>query len=109
LKTQLIPLETHDDVISIRDKMSWAKTPRMLLVWPAKGRVDVRPLDLTLLRRHATSLGAELGLVTRDAEICASPSIPRGARPGWICASSAPCCRSAICLPISASPRWRAC
>lgn len=72
MKTQLIPLELHDDVISIRDKMSWAKTPRMLLVWPAKGHVDVRPLDLTLLRRHAASLGAELGLVTRNAEIRAA-------------------------------------
>lgn len=72
MKTQIIPLETHDDVISIRDKMSWAKTPRILLVWPASGHVDVRPLDLTLLRRHAISLGAELGLVTHDAEIRAA-------------------------------------
>ncbi len=72
MKTQIIPLETHDDVISIRDKMAWAKTPRILLVWPASGHVDVRPLDLTLLRRHATALGAELGLVTRNAEIRAA-------------------------------------
>ncbi len=72
MKTQLITLETHDDVISIRDKMSWAKTPRILLVWPHRGRVDVRPLDLALLRRHAASLGAELGLVTRDSEIRAA-------------------------------------
>jgi hypothetical protein len=72
MKTQLILLETHDDVISIRDKMSWAKTPRILLVWPRKGRVDVRPFDLALLRRHATSLGADLGLVTRDSEIRAA-------------------------------------
>ncbi len=69
MKTQLIPLEPHDDLISIRDKMSWAKTPRILLVWPARGRVDVRPLDLALLHRHAEALGAELGLVTRNAEI----------------------------------------
>jgi hypothetical protein len=46
--------------------MDWAKTPRVLLVWPRKGRVGVRPLDLALLRRHAATLGAELGLVTRD-------------------------------------------
>lgn len=65
--------------------MSWAKTPRMLLVWPAKGHVDVRPLDLTLLRRHATSLGAELGLVTRDAEIRAAArriDLPVFSKPG---------------------------
>jgi hypothetical protein len=46
--------------------------PRILLVWPARGRVDVRPLDLALLRRNAESLGAQLGLVTRNAEIRAA-------------------------------------
>ena len=69
MKTQIVQLESHDDLISIRDKMSWAKTPRILLAWPHTGGVDVRPLDLELLRRHAVSLGAELGLVTRDGEM----------------------------------------
>ena len=72
MKTQLVHLESHDDLISIRDKMAWAKTPRILLVWPRSERVDVRPLDLQLLRRHARSLGSELGLVTHDAEIRAA-------------------------------------
>lgn len=69
MKTILLHLESHDNLVSIRDRMSWAKTPRILLVWPRRGRVDVRPLDLTLLRRHAKTLGAELGLVTREAGI----------------------------------------
>jgi len=69
MKTTLIHLESHDNLVSIRDRMSWAKTPRILLIWPRRGRVDVRPLDLTLLRRHAWSLGAELGLVSRDVGI----------------------------------------
>lgn len=69
MKTTLIHLESHDNLVSIRDRMSWAKTPRILLVWPRRGRVDVRPLDLTLLRRHAKTLGAELGLVSRDPGI----------------------------------------
>src|SRR5258706_926138 len=72
MKTQLVQLESHDDLISIRDKMSWAKTPRILLAWPRAAHVDVRPLDLQLLRRHAVSLGAELGLVTNDGEIRAA-------------------------------------
>ncbi len=67
MKTLLIQLEDHDDLISIRDRMSWAKTPRIMLVWPRKGRVDVRPLDLTLLQRHADTLGAELAIVTSDS------------------------------------------
>ncbi len=69
MKTHIIQLDTHDDHISIRDKMSWAKSPRILLVWPDLERVAIRPLDLKLLERHATSLGAQLGLVTRDAKV----------------------------------------
>lgn len=65
MKTQLISLEAHDDLISIRDRMSWAKTPRILLVWPTSIRVSLRQLDLKVLLRHAASLGAQLGLVTR--------------------------------------------
>lgn len=70
MKTQLIPLESHDDLISVRDRMSWAKTPRILLVWPTKStRISLRPLDLKVLQRHAGSLGAQLGLVTRHRNI----------------------------------------
>jgi hypothetical protein len=69
MKTTLLHLEPHDDLVSIRDRMSWAKTPRILLIWPRHGRVEIRPLDLALLRRHARSLGAELGLVTRSGDI----------------------------------------
>jgi len=69
MKTQLIPLETHDDLISIRDRMSWAKTPRILLVWPKSEQIKLRPLDLKVLHRHAASLGAQLGLVTRHRNI----------------------------------------
>ncbi len=69
MKTQLIPLESHDDLISIRDRMSWAKTPRILLVWPKSERIPLRPLDLRVLQRHAASLGAQLGLVTRHRNI----------------------------------------
>ncbi len=72
MKTTLLQLETHDDLVSIRDRMDWAKTPRVLLVWPPKGRVGLRPLDLALLRRHAACLGAQLGLVTREGEMRAA-------------------------------------
>ncbi len=65
MKTQLIPLESHDDLISVRDRMSWAKTPRILLIWPVRENISLRPLDLKVLQRHARSLGAQLGLVAR--------------------------------------------
>ena len=69
MKTQLIPLEAHDDLISVRDRMSWAKTPRILLVWPKSVRIPLRALELKVLQRHAVSLGAQLGLVTRHRNI----------------------------------------
>jgi len=69
MKTQLIPVEAHDDLISLRDKMDWAKTPRILLVVPKRTAVVLGPLDLELLARHATSLGAQLGLVAVDGKL----------------------------------------
>ena len=69
MKTQIITLEAHDDLISVRDRMSWAKTPRILLVWPKYEKVTLRQADLKVLQRHASTLGAQLGLVTRRRAI----------------------------------------
>ncbi|MBL8063417.1 MAG: baseplate J/gp47 family protein [Anaerolineales bacterium] len=69
MKTKIITLESHDDLISVRDKLSWAKTSRILLVWPKYEKVALRLLDLKVLQRHADSLGAHLGLVTRRMNV----------------------------------------
>lgn len=69
MKTKIITLASHDDLISVRDKLSWAKTPRILLVWPKYEKVTLRLLDLKVLQRHADSLGAQLGLVTRRMNV----------------------------------------
>jgi hypothetical protein len=69
MKTRIITLESHDDLISVRDRMSWAKTPRILLVWPKYEKVTLRLVDLKVLQRHASSLGAQLGLVTRARRV----------------------------------------
>jgi hypothetical protein len=69
MKTQIIALESHDDLISVRDRMSWAKSPRILLVWPKFEKVTLRPVDLRVLQQHARYLGADLGLVTRRADV----------------------------------------
>ena len=69
MKTQIITLESHDDLISVRDRMSWAKTQRILLVWPKYEKVTLRQVDLKVLQRHALSLGAQLGLVTRARRV----------------------------------------
>ena len=69
MKTHIIQLDSHDDVISIRDKMSWAKTERILLIFPRRLRVLSRSLDLRLLHRHAAGLGAQLAIVARSTEL----------------------------------------
>jgi hypothetical protein len=70
MKTQILRLEAHDDVISARDKMQWSQTGRILLIWPERGRILTRRLDLILLLRHSQSLGAQLALITRDPQVC---------------------------------------
>ena len=69
MKTKIITLEAHDDLISVRDQFSWAKTPRILLIWPKYEEINLRLLDLKVLQRHADSLGAQLGLVTRRSRV----------------------------------------
>ncbi len=69
MKTQIIALEAHDDFISVRDRMSWAKSPRILLVWPKYEKIMLRAADLRILQQHAATLGAEMGVVTRRGDV----------------------------------------
>jgi hypothetical protein len=69
MKTQVIQLDPHDDLASVRDRMSWAKTERILLVFPPRSRLLSRTLDLRLLQRHAQTLGAQLAIVVRSDEL----------------------------------------
>lgn len=69
MKTYIVQLEDHDDVISARDKISWSKARRILLVWPRRGRVLERRVDLQLLLRCTQSLGGQLALVTQSSAV----------------------------------------
>lgn len=69
MKTQILQLEPHDDIISTRDKMGWGQAARIVLVWPKNERILLRRLDLQLLQRHAQQMGAQLALVTNDPEV----------------------------------------
>ena len=68
MKEQIIQLEPHDDVISVRDKLGWLRTERALLVFPNGQRENVlqRRLDLLLVQRELTRRGASFALITRD-------------------------------------------
>ncbi len=69
MKTQILRLEPHDDYISVRDKLGWTQTGRIVLVWPRKARILQRELDLVLLQRQAGAFGGQLALVTRDRAV----------------------------------------
>jgi len=66
VKTQIIQLESHDDTISVKDKMDWSQTPRVLLVWPERGKVFRNRIDLVLLERYCSAHGSQLALLTKD-------------------------------------------
>jgi hypothetical protein len=69
VKTQIIQLEEHDDTISVKDKMDWSQTPRVLLVWPERGKIFRNRLDLLLLERHCSSHGSQLAILSKDPDV----------------------------------------
>jgi len=69
VKVHIINLDPEDDHASARDKLSRARAPQVVLVWPRRGRPLDRRLDLVLVQRHAGRLGLELGLVTFDPQV----------------------------------------
>ncbi len=69
MKTQIIRLDPEDDHHSAREKLRWAKAPRVVLVWPGRGRALVRRLDMVLLQRQAQALGIQLGLISFDPQV----------------------------------------
>ena len=69
MKTQIIHLESFDDVHSIKDQISWGQGDRIILVWPLRGQLLDNRLDLQLVKRHAQSRGMLLALVTSNNNI----------------------------------------
>ena len=69
MKTQIVYLEHHDDYNSVRDKLSWTQAPRVIIVWPGRGKVLSRRFDLVMLQRYTRKLGTQIGLVTLDPDV----------------------------------------
>ena len=69
MKIQIIYLDPHDDHASAREKLNWCQAPRAALVWPNRGRILTRRLDLVLIDRHARKRSVKIGLVTLDPTI----------------------------------------
>ncbi len=92
MKLQIIQLEPYDDVVSVRDRLSFVSAERVLLAWPASGVILRRKLDLILIQRAAARCGLRLALVTRDRiviehaddlNISVFPAIDAGSKVRW--------------------------
>ncbi|MGF1504316.1 MAG: baseplate J/gp47 family protein [Anaerolineae bacterium] len=94
MKEQIIHLDTHDDIVSARDKLAWIRAERVLLVFPDNPREPIlqERLDLVLLQREAQRRGASLALITRDPviiehagllDISAFPTVEASHRRHW--------------------------
>ena len=66
---QVIELEDHDDINSIRDRIITAQNARVLLVVPWGSPPLRKPVDLRIVQRFAAANGIEVGLVSTEAEI----------------------------------------
>jgi hypothetical protein len=69
MKTQILHLESFDDIHSIRDQISWGQGERIILIWPLRGQLLEHKLDLKLIQRHTLARGMKLALVTSNRNI----------------------------------------
>jgi hypothetical protein len=72
MKIQIVNIDPHDDYGSIRDKLLWSKAKRALLVWPGRGEILNKRLDLVLLKRLGQRHGITIGLLTFDPGVRAN-------------------------------------
>jgi hypothetical protein len=92
MKTLVIQLDRTEDPGSIRDKVTWGKASRVLLVWPVNHELLDRKIDLVMVKRTCTSQGSRLGIVCDDPVVCAEAddlqipifeSVNKAMRKGW--------------------------
>ncbi|TAK14893.1 MAG: hypothetical protein EPO32_00045 [Anaerolineae bacterium] len=69
MKSQMIRLESHDDVASASDKLDRSQSDRVLLVWPVRPLALRSRLDIQRLHRRAQSNGSRLAIVSRRSDV----------------------------------------
>jgi hypothetical protein len=69
VKVQIIHLDPEDDQNSAREKLRWTKAPRVVFVWPGRGRVLTRRVDLKLLQRQGDRQNAQIGIISHDPDV----------------------------------------
>ncbi len=66
---QIFELAPDDDITSIRSRLEWSESPRILIIVPRKNKALRNLVNLKLLARTANQLNLKLGLMTQDATI----------------------------------------
>jgi hypothetical protein len=111
MKTAIIQLDPFDNIISIREKIVWSKTQRILLVWPNKGKIKLDPMEIILILRSAESLGAQISVVTdepviinqlKELGVSIFSSIPEAQKKPW----RKPKIRNRSLLSINSDRNW---
>lgn len=69
MKTTIIKVELSDDIMSVRDRIAWSSSQRILMIIPRNIRNFPDERGLVLLNRAAQAKGAQLGLVTRQTNL----------------------------------------
>ena len=69
MKPEYIQLEAGEDIASVRDRLSFIRGKRVLVIWPEQGTALTRKLDLVFLQREARRRVIQLALVTHDAQV----------------------------------------
>jgi hypothetical protein len=69
MKTTILELETYDDFVSARERITWSREARILIVFPPRGCLMRSPVDFVLLKRASQAHGAQLGVVVQDSKL----------------------------------------
>src|SRR5688572_26645758 len=69
MKPEYIQLEAGEDIASVRDRLSFIRGKRVLVIWPETGTALIRKLDLVFLQREARRRVIQLALVTHDPQV----------------------------------------
>ena len=64
MKTTLIQVNPSDDLISVKEKMQWNPSSRILLVVPRTNHAIQSPLDLQRIVQSGRRLGAQVAIST---------------------------------------------
>ena len=66
---ELVQIEANEDINSVRDRLTFIRGRRVLLIWPEEGTALTRKLDLVLIQREAMRRAIRLALVTHDPQV----------------------------------------